>query len=369
MLRKLRQKIDKRLRRLQRLLQVMVFCRRLFPGGSRAYLQAVVRGYRLYRRGGFMPEESFRLGLLTDPARDSCRFISKKLWCRLQNRLNPVDWRFLVHDKGIFYRNCLAMKIPVPELFAIYFRNGAGWAAPARSLCGDQEWQLVLNRHLPAEFFIKPATGTYSRAIHLFRRDGEGFRDFFGQFFLAEDIVTWMQGEARYDSFVLQARLNNHPDLIRLSATDSLQTVRIITLLDDQGQCRILHAHFKPIIDASLTDTRLDGLEGNVEAAVDLETGRLIAANRISGSGAGIEEIAAHPATGKVFCGFPLPLWEDACRLVTSVAPKFLPMRSIGWDVALTPRGPVIVEGNSCWDPPNQHYCVPALARELDSCF
>ena len=50
--------------------------------------------------------------------------------------------------------------------------------------------------------------------------------------------------------------------------------------------------------------------------------------------------------------GTKLPCWEEICDLAVSVAPHFLPMRSIGWDIALTPEGPKIVEGNARWDPP-----------------
>jgi len=50
-----------------------------------------------------------------------------------------------------------------------------------------------------------------------------------------------------------------------------------------------------------------------------------------------------------------LPFWDEACALAETAARHFLPIRTIGWDVALTPEGPVILEGNFWWNPFNQH--------------
>ena len=46
-----------------------------------------------------------------------------------------------------------------------------------------------------------------------------------------------------------------------------------------------------------------------------------------------------------------LPIGAAAKELVTSAALTFLPLRTIGWDVALTPMGPVLIEGNAWWGP------------------
>jgi hypothetical protein len=43
----------------------------------------------------------------------------------------------------------------------------------------------------------------------------------------------------------------------------------------------------------------------------------------------------------------PLPEWGAACALVLAACPAFLPVRALGWDVALTPEGPVVIEANT----------------------
>ena len=206
-------------------------------------------------------------------------------------------------------------------------------------------------------------------------RSDQGFIDAFGKSYTARHLYDFMfsprpvfdgrGSHPKADSFVIQQRLKNHPELIRLGGTQSLQTVRIITFVDSNGQCLILHAHLKPIIGRHIVDTFIDGLTGNVEAAISLDNGLLKPANQITSTGAGIKIISIHPETGVSFDQFQLPSWPQTCRLVKEAAPEFLPVRAIGWDVALTPDGPCIVEANIWWDPPNQHQCIKTILDVL----
>ena len=66
-----------------------------------------------------------------------------------------------------------------------------------------------------------------------------------------------------------------------------------------------------------------------------------------------------HPKTGEPFADFQLPHWQEARKLAEHAAMLFLPLRTIGWDLALTDDGPLLLEGNAEWDPVN-HLVVHA---------
>jgi hypothetical protein len=60
--------------------------------------------------------------------------------------------------------------------------------------------------------------------------------------------------------------------------------------------------------------------------------------------------VSVHPDTGVVFKDFKIPYYEDAVKLVCQAHTFFYNVRSIGWDVAISELGPVIIEGNDNWE-------------------
>jgi hypothetical protein len=83
---------------------------------------------------------------------------------------------------------------------------------------------------------------------------------------------------------------------------------------------------------------------GGLLAPIDLATGRL----GIGCKGYGGDDYAVHPVTGAPIAGFVLPHWDEAKALaVRAHRAAFDDYALIGWDVGLTDRGPILVEGNS----------------------
>ena len=79
--------------------------------------------------------------------------------------------------------------------------------------------------------------------------------------------------------------------------------------------------------------------------------------------GYGFDEHAAVPVTGAPIEGVEVPLWREARELAFEAARHFLPTRSIGWDIAIAERGPVLVEANRFWTPFPQADLANTIAR------
>jgi hypothetical protein len=354
-------------RTLQQLLQITKFCRKAAQIYGTSYLRVFLYSFRLCHQRRFSPDEAFRLGLFNpDLSNDELsKYISRKKLTKIQEAINPISWASLLKDKGIFYRYCMALGVPIPKLYAIFLKKVAGWSCGSPVLTSREDWKKLFDCQLPEAFIVKPAQGAYGEGLNIFSRSNKRFIDASGQAYESVDLYDALLSNPQHESFIIQEQLNNHPELIRLTGIQALQTVRFITIVDKNSRCSILHAHFKPIIGQYFVDTFIDGLTGNVEAAISLNDGFLKPANQIMANGSGPTIIPIHPKTGIPFEGFQLPLWPQTCRLVKETSLKFLPIRTIGWDVAITPDGPLIVEGNIWWDPPNQHRCMDIVLSEL----
>jgi len=344
------------------------FCSRTTPVWSPDYPRLLLYAMRLCLRQGYSPKEAFRLGLLNAnlPAGQLSKNISRKKLTELQQSVNPVSWVPLVRDKAIFYRYCTALDIPVPGLYAVFSRPNPWWVHQGRVLSSRRDWIRFFNMDLPAEFVIKPARGAFGRGLNILSRTDGGFVGPLKRF-KAEDLYETMAADPRYDSFVIQQRLQNHPEIIRLTATTYLQTVRIITLVDARPAARILCAYLKLITGKNIADNIRHGLTGNVRAPVSVKDGVLKQAVILDARDPRPGTIPVHPETAVPFDGFPLPCWFEAAELVKHAALRFLPLRTIGWDVAITPDGPCILEANSYWDPPNPSEDMPAIIDALSS--
>lgn len=68
-----------------------------------------------------------------------------------------------------------------------------------------------------------------------------------------------------------------------------------------------------------------------------------------------------HPITLKKIIGFKVPLYNEACQMVKEASKLVPTIKYIGWDVAITNDGPVIIEGNSY---PGVFQLKPSLSKK-----
>lgn len=315
----------------------------------------------------YVPAEAYDLGLLRPgaDARKTPQFVSKSRMVGIQRQLNPTSWEFALTDKGVFAWFSRAAGLPTPRLLALYIRNGAGHTGGGRPLLSRSDWLQFLETETPEEIVVKPTRGAYGRAVRLFRRKGVRFTDFEGRALSADDILTLIEEDPRRGAFLVQERVRNHPDLITLSGAEGLQTVRITTFVSRDRAVHIAWAFFKPIVGDNEVDNFRHGTTGNLIAGVETADGSLTRALTFA-PGGGASEVVVHPGTGTPFQGFRLPLWQEACALVRRAAPAFLPVRLVGWDVALTPSGPLLIEGNFWSDPPTLSCPLDRIVPLLD---
>lgn len=231
----------------------------------------------------------------------------------LNRRINPLGWTAdcALADKARFAERCRTTGLRHPETVATVRRGDV------RILT------FAGNRPLVA----KPVCG----------EGGDGLT-ILGRFADHDGLVARLRQLRGH--YLIQPQIAVHPALAEI-ALGALPTVRIVTMLDEVGQPEVVSATFRCASDPAATVDNMKA--GGLIAPVDLADGRLGTAC----FGYGGQDHDVHPVTRAPLAGRRLPDWAAAIALVGDAhARAFADYALVGWDVAPTPDGPLLIEGN-----------------------
>lgn len=156
---------------------------------------------------------------------------------------------------------------------------------------------------------------------------------------LTEEAAAALYSEWKENTFLLvEEAITQHPEMSRLYP-DSVNTIRIVTLLDPEGNPHVLY-HF---IRTGRGGAHIDNTTSGGLSTLICEDGIIRKPALSDKTGLYHDE---HPDTHVSFIGFKVPYFAEAIELCKKAARVLPGMGYIGWDVAITPDGPVLVEGN-----------------------
>lgn len=313
-------------------------------------VSAARRYWKLYRHRSFSPDE-IHFQRLLDPAlteSDLQCSVSKEELLAIQTCLNPRELHPRTEDKICFHAFCRQAGLPVPEIFALFDRDGAKDNPEFRVLHGLGGVEQFL-RNSPADsFIVKPVDGVNGEGVMRLDRKGVQWRDSHGSACSASGLVSLIN-RTPYRRWIFQRVVQGHSALRELSDTTGLQTVRVVTAVDDCDVVRILAARLRLICGDIAHDNFEFGKTGNVIAILDPENGRIMSAVGGAKDRYEMQQVTRHPSTHRELIGFEVPNWDAVRELAIEAASQFRPLRTVGWDVAVTSDEPCLIEGNVTW--------------------
>ncbi len=181
------------------------------------------------------------------------------------------------------------------------------------------------------KIIYKPLNLSGGRGAETFELEGDNMRR-------AYDVISALP-PGMIEEYIIQ-----HPQMSKLSL-NAVNTVRVVTirLKEDLPGVRKDVVHV-PYCTARMGtgNNCVDNLHSNgMVAAIDMETGTIVT-DAVDGHG---EAHAIHPDTGEKIKGFKIPYFREAVDLIKRAAE--LTYGYYGWDVAITEKGPVIIEANT----------------------
>jgi hypothetical protein len=306
---------------------------------------------------GLKPYFQYRL---FDPglsAEEKRRYLPDTPWAnaRLWARFNPKEYGCLYANKLIFNRFFSAIGLPVARILGIYDPT-IGRSMDGRPLRTAADLRAWLPGAAGAGFVFKPIEGVQGHSILVFtgpaEHDVNQFATLAGEHYDAERLVAFAEDTAKLKrhrpganrrAFLIEERIRPHPALAEFIGP-TICSVRFQTIIATDGNPKIIAAVFKLQPDPVGVDHLIYGAVG---CWVDLESGTLVG-GRTRDS---LEDATLIPGTKTSFIGFQLPDWQKAKELALRAADAFPWARSIGWDVAMSEKGPVLIEGNEEWSP------------------
>jgi hypothetical protein len=251
--------------------------------------------------------------------------INTVLWPLARRSDGPL--RAELGDKRTFPEWARRHGIPAPALVAVFEEGRMAWR--------DE-------RALPdCDLFAKPSNHYGGHGALCLRRTPEGWSDGHDLSCDADGLLNLLRQRSHNRPYVLQRRLSPHPAL-QLFTTDAVPTVRAVTGIESDGTVRLLRASVRLPIAGSVVD---NVTAGGMVAAVNLASGQLEGGVMWRPDGM-VQYADIHPSSGAVITGFQLPTWDAVTHLAQQAhrAAPTLPL--VGWDVALTSNGPLLLEAN-----------------------
>ena len=308
--------------------------------GGKTYFAQVREIYALkFGPGKIAPIEYFHYGMYRDELtpEQKAAFVGHNLRAEVNRKVLDETAFAIGVDKLAFYARTAELGLATPVTRAV--------CHPERSLPGAQavrtpeDLARLLRDPTSYPFFAKPNSSSasvgsasvarlHAKADELEMSDGRRF-----------PIERFVHEASRYfgGGYLIQERLEPH-DQIRAAAGATLSTVRMMVLDAGTGP-QLLRATWR----VPVGDHGADVLwRGNMMADIDPETG--VAMRAVKGRGLERELLTDHPITGAAIVGMALPCWSQACALTLEAAAAFPDLPLTGWDIAMTTRGPVIIE-------------------------
>jgi hypothetical protein len=286
--------------------------------------------HRVYRRDLSMAEKR--------------EFIGEKENFRLNCELSPpglTQLRGFVGDKlaqGALWHQ---LGLPATETQALFSRDR--WVGQIPVLRNATEIADFLAGDARAPLFGKPVHGSHALgSVRIERIESAAGQALLGDGLvvairdLADEIVTEFP-----EGYLFQSTVEQHPDLVA-TVGKVLATIRLVTVIEGERP-RVLYGVWKIPSPEAVSDNFWQ--EGSILARIDGDSGTVTEC--VTGKGPERGVVDTHPVTGKRLAGFALPFWREANDLVEKAHAIFPVTGCFGWDVGITPDGPILVECNS----------------------
>ncbi len=275
---------------------------------------------------GVPPHNYYRYQLYRYSSRDWLEFVFNHelpQWHLVASPDITDDESRLLNDKLIFAETMARYHLPAVETFQVFVQDellSSAWLFQQRSL------------------FFKPLTGNQKRGCYTlyYHSDNDEYQLVGDEEAASQnEIVAVLQRQFNQQSYLCQPLLQNHDFISQIAPDLPLVTIRVITLKKGMDVGVI-----SAVMEVAETDTANNIIPVYIESTDGVLEKPLLIPENMNNV---LQELFSL-LDGKV-----LPWWSETLEVVIRAHGYFPNVTSIGWDIAITPEGVKLIEGNFNW--------------------
>ena len=249
--------------------------------------------------------------------------------------------RVINQEKFYFYLFLSRLGIPTPKVYCFIKNKKILYANECfkidKSLSDIEQLQSIFTNDMDA--FAKPSDGMLGKGVfRLFIKDRKIYIN--GTQCPMEKLIEVLLSA----DYLIQERIIQHPEMSKLCSS-SVNTIRLQTVMDGEGNV----IPFGPGVRIGRMGSPVDNWAlGGVFVGIDRDTAKLKNIGILKPQYG--TKVTEHPDTHITFKNYAIPFYKEAEKIVVELHKIMFRSHSIGWDIAITEKGPVIIEGNDRWE-------------------
>ena len=266
--------------------------------------------------------------------------VNYKDYLSLKENRKLLQWSYahaeeqiiLVENKMLFEQMLSENDIPTPQIYFHNTQNKFTYKGDNFQVANRTDFisflDMFFNKEKIDRLFCKPVDGI--RGEHIFIVDKDTYQQ------LDDDLSELVLAKA----FIFQEVIQQHGDLRKINSS-SVNTLRIITYKNQKNEVEILSGFIRLGRKGAIID---NAHFGGIVVPLNRDSGAMEAQGiQLIDNGGGI--FHKHPDTGLVFENLQVPQYARVKEIAAHAA-SLLKFPLMGWDIAVTPDGPVIIEAN-----------------------
>jgi len=238
-------------------------------------------------------------------------YLTQSLYYEMERQVNRLDRAMILRDK---------------LLFKSHFQD----------LLGRQvwSWQEILKfspeTRPPEHVVIKHRLGVKGQDIHFPEQ----------RFQTWQELLRFIQVIGEPEHYLCEARIQQHAEMARLNP-GTVNTFRVMTYVD-ASEVQIWGVILRVGAGTGPDNWAQGGIVVWVEPGGEIRK-QAVLKNPF------LPRLNKHPKTQVSLQGFQIPFYQQIKDLAIESAKRLPEVRTVGWDIALKPEGPCLIEGNDRW--------------------